>query len=320
VIDVWRETPTQSFAGDDPTYYDRPLLKEPVWIWAVPAYFYAGGTAGAAMVLGAVAQVAGGGELRGLVRSCRFIAAAGGALGSALLVYDLGRPERFLNMLRVFRPTSPMSVGSWVLAGAASAAGASALLAGREGVLGGAGDAAGAAAGILGLPLAGYTAVLLANTAVPVWKEARQSLPPLFIASSASALASLFGLLPFAAQGGREEKIVHRFGMLGKVADLAAMAAVERDADRVETVGRPLREGLSGALWKTARALTGASLALSLLPGRSRVKSAAQGALGTAGALALRFAVLHAGRASARDPRAVFHEQRHGRRGLHEET
>jgi formate-dependent nitrite reductase membrane component NrfD len=309
VIDVWRETPTQSFEGDDPTYYDRPLLKEPVWIWAVPTYFYAGGTAGAAMVLGAVAQVAGGGELRGLVRSCRWIAAVGGALGSALLVYDLGRPERFLNMLRVFRPTSPMSVGSWVLAGAASAAGVSALLAGREGFLGGVGDTAGAAAGVLGLPLAGYTAVLLANTAVPVWKEARQSLPPLFIASSVSALASLFGLLPF-AQGEREEKIVHRFGTLGKVADLAAMAAVERDADRVETVGRPLREGLSGALWKTARALTGASLALSLLPGRSRVKSAAQGALGTAGALALRFAVLHAGRASARDPRAAFHQQR----------
>ncbi|HEX7183495.1 MAG TPA: NrfD/PsrC family molybdoenzyme membrane anchor subunit [Thermoanaerobaculia bacterium] len=303
----WRDLPSRSFEGDEPTYYDRPVLKEPVWIWAVPVYLYVGGTAGAATVLGAAAQAIDGERLRGLVRTCRWVAAVGGAAGSALLTYDLGRPERFLNMLRVFRPTSPMSVGSWVLAAAASCAMGSALLTDRRGSLGKTGDVAGYSAAVLGMPLAGYTAVLLANTAVPVWKATRRSLPPLFIASSVSGLASLLGLAPL---GPREEKIVHRFGTIGKVADLAAMAMVERDAGRVERVGRPLHEGLSGVLWKAARGLTAASLAASLLPGRSRVKRTAMALLGTAGALALRFAVFQAGKASARDPRATFRQQR----------
>jgi hypothetical protein len=104
--------------------------------------------------------------------------------------------------------------------------------------------------------------------------------------------------------------VVDRFGTIGKVVDLAAMAVMEREASRVETVGRPLREGLSGTLWKAARAMTAASLALSLLPGKARAKKIAGGILGTAGAIALRFAVFHAGKASARDPRATFRQQR----------
>jgi len=306
---VWRDLPSRSFDEKDPTYYERPVLKEPVWIWAVPVYFYVGGTAGAAAVLGAAAQALDGRQLRGLVRTCRWVAAVGGAAGSALLIYDLGRPERFLHMLRVFRPTSPMSVGSWVLAGAASATMGSALLANRRGFLGRLGDAAGIAAALLGMPLSGYTAVLLGNTAVPVWQAARKSLPHLFIGTSVSGLASLFGLLPVDLAP-REEKIVERFGIAGKVVDLAAMAAVERETNEAEAVGRPLREGLSGALWSAAKVMTAASLALSLLPGRSRTKRIAGGLLGTAGALALRFAVFHAGKASTRDPRATFYQQR----------
>jgi formate-dependent nitrite reductase membrane component NrfD len=306
---VWRDLPSHSFQEADPTYYERPLLKEPVWIWAVPVYFYVGGTAGAAAVLGAAAQALKGEELRTLVKACRWVAAIGGAAGSALLIVDLGRPERFLHMLRVFRPTSPMSVGSWVLAGAASATMGSALLADRKGFLGRLGDAAAYVAALLGMPLSGYTAVLLGNTAVPVWRAARRSLPHLFIGTSISGLASLFGLLPVHLAP-REEKIVERFGIAGKVVDLAAMAVVERDANRTEPVGRPLHDGLAGALWSAARAMTAASLVLSLLPGRSRAKRIAGGLLGTAGALALRFAVFHAGKASSRDPRASFRQQR----------
>jgi formate-dependent nitrite reductase membrane component NrfD len=306
---VWRDLPSRSFQEEDPTYYDRPVLKEPVWIWAVPVYFYVGGTAGAAAVLGAAAQALDGEELRGLVKACRWVAAAGGAAGSALLIHDLGRPERFLNMLRVFRPTSPMSVGSWVLAAAASSAMGSALLAERRGFLRRLGDLSGYVAALLGMPLSGYTAVLLGNTAVPVWQAARRSLPPLFIGTSVSGLAALFGLLPVDLTA-REEEIVERFGIAGKVVDLAAMSVVESEASRAAPVGRPLREGFPGALWSAARTLTAASLALSLLPGRSRVKRAAVGLLGTAGAVALRFAVFHAGKASARDPRATFRGQR----------
>lgn len=309
---VWRDLPSHSFQEADPTYYERPLLKEPVWIWAVPVYFYVGGTAGAAAVLGAAAQALDGEELRGLVKTCRWVAALGGAAGSLLLILDLGRPERFLNMLRVFRPTSPMNLGSWVLAAAASTTMGSALLAERNGFLGRLGDVSGYVAALFGMPLSGYTAVLLGNTAVPVWQATRRSLPHLFIGTSVSGLAALFGLLPVNLKP-REEKIVERFGIAGKVVDLTAMAVLEREAGKTEAVGRPLREGLAGALWNTAKALTAASLVLSLLPGRSRVKRVAGGLLGTAGAVALRFALFHAGKASARDPRATFHRQRQQR-------
>src|SRR5207248_4160787 len=124
----------------------------------------------------AAAQLLGHDELRGLVRRCRVIAAAGTALGTAFLIEDLGRPGRFLNMLRVFRPTSPLSVGSWILAPSTVLSGASAVLPGP------AGDAAGLAAGALGGPLAAYTGVLLTNTAVPVWQAPHRSIPPLFAA------------------------------------------------------------------------------------------------------------------------------------------
>src|SRR5436305_8442111 len=94
-------------------YYGQPLLKEPVWTWEVPAYFFVGGAAGAAAVVGAAAQVARAD--RDLVNDARWIAGAGALLSGPLLVADLGRPERFLNMLRVFKVQSPMSVGAWTL-------------------------------------------------------------------------------------------------------------------------------------------------------------------------------------------------------------
>jgi formate-dependent nitrite reductase membrane component NrfD len=309
---VWRDLPSHSYQEAEPTYYNRPVLKEPVWIWTVPTYFYAGGTAGAAALLAAAARAFGGDEVHGLVKASRWIAAVGGGVGSALLITDLGRPERFLHMLRVIRPTSAMSLGSWVLAGAASATLGSALLSDRQGLLGRLGHFAGYAAALLGMPLAGYTAVLLGNTAVPVWNATRRSLPHLFIGTSISGLSALFGLLPVDLSP-REETIVERFGIAGKAIDLAAMAVVEREAEGADpVVGRPLREGLPGALWKAAKAMTAASLVLSLLPGRSRARRAAGGLIGTVGALTLRFAVFHAGKASARDPQATFRPQRKG--------
>jgi formate-dependent nitrite reductase membrane component NrfD len=308
---VWEKVPTQrTREPGDITYYDRPVLKEPVWIWAVPMYFFVGSTAGAAAVLGAAAQITGDQDLRDLVMRCRRIAAAGDAIGAGLLVYDLGRPARFLNMLRVFRPTSPMSVGSWVLAVSAPLSATSLALARSDGSLGALGDVAGVGAGIAGMPLTGYTAVLLSNTAVPIWQATRRSLPVLFTASGMSSAASLLELMDLTE---REERVVRRFGVLGKLAEMGAMLAVERDARMVERVGRPLRDGVSGALWKAARGLTAASLTLSLLPGRSRGKRTASALLGAAGSLAVRFAVFHAGKASARDPRATFQQQRQGR-------
>jgi hypothetical protein len=115
--------------------------------------------------------------------------------------------------------------------------------------------------------------------------------------------------------GPREAEIVHRFGVTAKVAELAAMTAVERDAARVERVARPLKEGRSGLLLKAAKVATAASLTLSLLPGRHKGRRVAAAMLGTAGALCYKFGIFYAGQPSARDPRATFRLQRAGHGG-----
>jgi formate-dependent nitrite reductase membrane component NrfD len=301
--DAWKQLPTETTAG--PTYYDRPVIKEPVWKPVVAGYFYAGGTAGAASTLAAAAQVFGRGRMRGLVKRARWIAATGTAAGTGMLVYDLGRRERFVNMLRVFRPTSPMNIGSWMLSASTTASAGAAVFDGRL-----LGNIAGLAAGAGGLPLSGYTAALLSNSAIPIWQAVRTSLPPLFVGSAMNGAASLLDMMDLSDE---EARVVKRFGVAGKVAELVAAEAVKKDAEKVERVGRPLKDGFSGSLWRLAKGATALSLAISLLPGRGRWKRTIAGLLGTVGAVLVRFAIFYAGIASARDPRATFEQQRAGR-------
>lgn len=269
------------------TYYDLPIVKPAPWKWYVPAYFYAGGVAGAAASLAAALEVAG--REQALARRLHWIAAGGEVLGGALLIADLGRPARFHHMLRVVRPTSPMNVGTWIL----SASGATSAIA-----LVWPGRAAGVASGITGALLTTYTGVLIGNTAVPLWRATRRRLPPWFAASSAAGLASLAELaLPRA-------RVVRRYAVVAKAAELATARWVERGAFAA-SVGAPLREGRSGRLHLASWWLGAASLASTLL-GRPRLA----GALGTAAAIAARFAIVDAGRASAADPHATLAEQR----------
>jgi formate-dependent nitrite reductase membrane component NrfD len=308
--ELLRTRPSQSgVSGESPSYYGQPALKEPVWIWSIPLYFYVGGVAGAASVLGAATDAVGGKGLEELGRRCRWVGTVGDVVSSGLLIYDLGRPERFLNMLRVFRPTSPMSVGSWVLAGSGAMNTASLLFAGRRGWLGRVGEGAAIGAGLLGLPLAGYTAVLLANTAVPLWQATRKTLPLLFMSSAMAGAGSLLELLPHSS---RDEKVLHLFSTLGKMGELMAGIAVQHEASRLEVLGRPLKHGPTGRMWKAAKVCTAASLTLGLWPGRTRWMKVAGALLGTAGAVATRFAVFRAGKVSARDPQATFQPQRQG--------
>jgi formate-dependent nitrite reductase membrane component NrfD len=289
------------------SYYGRPAIKEPVWIWSVPVYFYVGGVGGAAGVLAAATQLSGDPKLRPLIRRLRWISAASAVVGAPFLVHDLGRPSRFLNMLRVFRPSSPMSIGSWLLTGMGATGAAAAIFSEmRSPALKEAGDVAGLAASALDLPFAAYTAVLLANTAVPIWQASRRSLPFLFMASSAASLSSVLELMPLAP---REDRILRRYGRGARAAELVAAHALERDAGQVAEVGRPLREGASGVLWKAGKWMNAAALGLSLLPRRWRWARTGAGVLGTASALATRFAVLEAGRVSARNPYATFEQQ-----------
>lgn len=305
---VWEELPSeQQRKPNEPGYYDRPVIKEPVWIWTVPLYFFVGGAAGTAAMLGTVAQWLGGRELRGLVTRCRWLAAIGANLGAVLLITDLGRPERFLNMLRVFRPTSPMSVGSWLLAGSGGSMAVSALLDRRRGLFKWIGDASGALNTLLGIGLAGYTGVLLANSVVPLWLAARRSLPILFISSG---VASSAALLDFTRLNSREAKVVRSFGLLGRVAELATAWAVEQEAGRVERVALPLRQGKSGTMWKASKYLGMVGVVIALLPGNGRQKRIVSALFTVISSLLLRYALLAAGRASARDAQATFQQQR----------
>ncbi len=290
-----------------PSYYDQPMLKQPVWAWTIPAYFYVGGVAGISATLGAAAQLIAPQSMQSLIVRSRWIATGGGAISAALLIHDLGRPSRFLNMLRMFRITSPMSVGSWILSIFSSVAGAAAMLPFGPRMFGPLANVFGAIAGFFGLGLAGYTGVLIAQTSVPVWQESYRITPMLFLASASASAASFFALMPMNSS---EARTLERFGIAGEVAELAAVFALEAQASRTERVGRPLREGFSGFLWQSAKVLTIASAVVSILPGRSRGKRVVGGLLGSAASVCLRFGIFYAGKASARDPRASFEQQR----------
>jgi formate-dependent nitrite reductase membrane component NrfD len=309
-LDVRPDRAIESPAG--PSYYGVPLLKEPVWKWMIPGYFFTGGLAGAAAVLGATEQLAGPRGSRPLIERCRMVAAGGAAVSAALLIADLGRPLRFLNMLRVFRPTSPMNMGTWILSafGALSAASAAPAVLGRPRALRRTANGAGLLAGIVGLPLVGYTGVLLSNTAVPVWQETRNTLPILFAFSGAVSAGAFVEAFP---PGGRGQEAARRFGLVAKGAEIALSRALHREAGRVPRVERPLSQGASGAMLRAARGLLAASALLEFVPQRPRVLRRVAGFLALGGTLLVRFGVYQAGRVSARDPHATFELQRGGR-------
>src|SRR5205807_6531208 len=104
----------------------------------------------------------------------------------------------------------------------------------------------------------------------------------------------------------RAARITFAFGTAGRLAELTAAYALESNVAGTARVGRPLKQGVSGALWRTAGVLTAVSVVVSLIPTRSRAARKWAGVLGAAGSLCLRLAVHYAGIASARDPRAAF--------------
>lgn len=303
--------PTEAITvPEGPSYYGMPVLKEPVWRWMIPAYFFTGGLAGACAVLGSTAQAAGGGGVPLLVRRCRQVAFGGAIASAALLVADLGRPSRFLGMLRVFRPTSPMNMGTWLLTpfGALSGLAALPTVMPVPRFVERAADAAWYGAGLLGLPLVGYTGVLISNTAVPVWQSTRRTLPVLFAFSGAVSAGALFDMWPVRRRG---NAIVRRFGVASRVAETIFSIALNQEARRRGSlrVARPLRHGRSGLMLRAAGALITASVVAEIAPGR---RHRLAGALAMAGTLLLRFGIMSAGRASARDPHATFDMQRRG--------
>lgn len=275
------------------SYYGRPIVKQPVWQPEIPAYFFTGGIAGGCSLLHGFARVTG---YERLAKTALYVGAAADVVSPALLISDLGRPERFLHMLRVFKVTSPMSVGSWILfvSGGASNTAAVLELAGRLRPVKRAAELVSFASGG---PLATYTGTLLADTAIPVWHEARKELPWLFGASAvASAGAATAIFLP-----PEESGPARRLAVAGAVAELGVMKAMQQ---RLGFVGEVYERDAAGKLARTSKVLTAAGAALLATRGRrSRGAALTGSALVLAGELALRWSVFRAGFQSARDPR-----------------
>ncbi|MER6990237.1 NrfD/PsrC family molybdoenzyme membrane anchor subunit [Saccharopolyspora hirsuta] len=281
------------------SYYGRPVLKPPVWkVPDVPLYLYLGGVAGASSTMAVLAEATGRARL---ARAGRLAAAAGATASVGALVHDLGRPARFLNMLRVLKPTSPLSVGSWILAPFSALSGAAAASE-LTGVLPGAGRAAATAAGLIAPAMTTYTAVLLADTAVPGWHEAYRELPFVFAGSAVSS-AGACGMLAAPEESGP----ARRMAIAGAVLELAAARRMHR---RAGLVGEVYRQGRAGAVLRTARTLTCIGLGAAALSGRSGLARTAAGLCLNAAAAATRYGIFEAGRASARDPRYTVLPQR----------
>ncbi len=283
------------------SYYGKPIINKPVWEGPdIPGYLFLGGLAGAGSVIAAGAQLTG---RPGLARTMKCGSTVAAGLSLTALVHDLGRRTRFLNMLRTLKPTSPMSIGSWLLAGYAPAT-AAAAASDLTGIAPLAGAAATTAAAVTGPAVATYTAALIANTAVPAWHEGHRYLPFVFAASAASAAAGL-GL---AGAPLRENEPVLRLGMLAGVAELALEQVMEK---RMGLPGEAYEEGRAKRYGRLAQAVTVAGVLTAGLAGRrSRMAAAAAGTALLAGSALTRFAIFQAGLNSADDPKYTVVPQR----------
>jgi hypothetical protein len=285
---------------DFDSYYGRPIIKAPIWEPAIAWYFFLGGLAGASAALGLGARVTGNERL---ARNATFAGVAAVGLSPILLTVDLGRPERFYNMFRVVKVTSPMSVGTWILGGCGTALG---LAAGCEalGILPRVRLAAQTTAGLLGLPLTTYTAALVADTAVPVWHEARRELPFVFAGSAAASAGAAAAITTAPEHAGAARRLV----VAGALLELAATKAMERRLGPL--VGEPYRQGAAGRFTRLAKGCSVAGAALVVLAGRRRAGSTVGSGLLLAGSLFERLAVYRAGSQSAADPKYTVVPQR----------
>src|SRR5579885_752186 len=289
-------------ASPEQGYYGLPALKAPPWKQEIPAYLFVGGAAGAAAVIGCAAGLLSPSD-REMIRDARWLAAIGGAISPALLIADLGMPSRFLNMLRVFKLQSPMSVGSWTLVAFSSTAAAAAFATSFRnggGSLQFVENAAGALSALFGLGLATYTGVLVGATAIPVWYENVRILPIHFAASGVGAAVSMLEL-----KGHTSNPSLNALGIASSLAETLIGISVEANK---KTALAPLKQGKSGWVTRLGGLLSGPlPLVLRLIAGSSGTRRSIQlrrvaAASMVAGSFLTRQGWVQAGRASASDP------------------
>ncbi|GAB48320.1 NrfD/PsrC family molybdoenzyme membrane anchor subunit [Mobilicoccus pelagius] len=292
------------------SYYGRQIVKPAPWKNEIPAYLYMGGLAAGS------ALVAAGGEMTGrteLQRNGRLVALAALGGSTVALVSDLGKPSRFYNMMRTVKLTSPMSVGSWILAGFGAFTGVAAFSEVMKQVL--PEDVPGArlwpigdrlaslGAGAFSAPLAAYTAVLLADTATPTWHSSYKELPFVFVGSAMAAA----GGAAMVTTSPRETAPARRMALGGAVLEVGAHRLMERS---MGLTAEPLHTGKAATYLKVSKACMYAGAALTAVGGRRRPLAVLAGLALNAGSALTRFGVFEAGIASAKDPKYTVVPQR----------
>lgn len=282
-------------------YYGIPLLKEPQWTKEVPLYLFVGGAAGASAVIACAADLLSSTNNDGLISQARWVAAGGGVLSSALLTLDLGVPSRFINMLRVFKPQSPMNLGAWTLTAFSTFSAAAAFANRMRQELDGAAiyvveRLTEVLAGATGLIMSSYTGVLIGGTTIPVWNSNIDTLPAHFAASGMNSAVSILELM-----GNENSRALNLLGIAASAYESFEGLKLESERTRVN---EPLRKGLSGLIVRLGGVLSGpVPLVLRLIcaiGGNRNLRRAAAWS-GIAGSLLTRFGWIRAGHASARD-------------------
>lgn len=281
------------------SYYGRPVVKPHAWKPYIPWYFWVGGVSGAAAVHAFVERVRGNDELANVQRN---VAQAGVLIAPVLLIADLGVKSRFINMMRVFKPSSPMSVGTWILTGFGGAITTATVadLLGWKAIA----RAGEAGAALLGPALATYTAVLVADTATPVWHAAYEDLPHVFAASAvagAGAMGTLFA--PHASSGA-----ARRMATAGALAMTVSARRMERRLGAF--LAEPYNQGKGGSFKRMSGALAMTGAVLGLLGGKNATVARVAAGCVAASGIFERFAVTAAGKQSAADPKYTVRPQR----------
>jgi hypothetical protein len=296
------EATSRMRGGDElPDGIQGPIIHHAVWTWEIPVYFWLGGMASGSSFIALAASLAGDHRA---AASARRVTLAAAVPCAPLLVLDLGRPERFLNMMRIFKPRSPMSMGAWCLAAFSSAAGgavAADLMRWPRAARG-----LGAATALLGTYLGSYTGVLLASTAVPVWSRSRLFLPPIFVCTAAATGAAANRLVLAASGVPVGDATRTALGTVETAAIATELVMSSVNERRLGRLGEALDTGRANRLFEFAKWSVRTGLALRFLRGRGgpwthHVASV----LYLAGGLSFRFAWIAAGRISAGDDEAV---------------
>jgi formate-dependent nitrite reductase membrane component NrfD len=304
-------------------YYDIPVIHGPHWKWLVIGYFYFGGISGASAVIAAFSRLYGGATSATLSRTATYVSFMALLPCPVLLILDLGRPARFFHMLRAFRVTSPMSVGTWGLTtfGVISTLTTGLQLLDDRSARRGEDPnhawqaiAKGLAllGGLSGFFVAGYTGVVLAATAVPLWSKRPALLGPLFLSSAMTSGAAAISAVASASdhEEGDTQDRLRTLELLSTVTEESLLVIWIMALGQT---AKPMTQGRLGAVVRHGAVGAGMALPLSIaalspyLPRRLRRPAAiVSAALTLAGVFAVRYAVVIGGRESAEDPHATF--------------